>query len=98
MLSLNARNNLIKISNISVGTLNVNLAHPREVFEPALRHAAASVVLAHNHPSGPKEPSADDKRVTERLAKAGEILGIELLDHVIVTKKDWYSFKQNAEA
>lgn len=73
LLSLGARNNLIKISNISVGTLNASLVHPREVFGPAIRNLATQVVLAHNHPAGNPEPSGEDEAVTRQLVDAGKI-------------------------
>lgn len=92
LLSLDARNNLIKISNISVGTLNTSLVHPREVFEPAIRNLAAQVVLAHNHPAGNPEPSREDEAVTRQLVDAGKILGISVIDHVIVASDSYFSF------
>lgn len=95
VLSLDARNNLIKISKVSVGSLNASIVHPREVFEPAVRHLAAQVILAHNHPSGNVEPSEGDLVITKRLIEAGEILGIEIMDHVIITTNNFYSFKEN---
>jgi DNA repair protein RadC len=79
---------------ISVGTLNANLVHPREVFEPAVRHLAAQLIIAHNHPSGTTDPSLEDFEVTRRLAEAGRILGIEVIDHVIVTCNDFLSMKE----
>ncbi len=81
---LNTKNEVIETPTISVGTLSASLVHPREVFKPAIRASAASVILAHNHPSGNVEPSWEDREVTKRLARAAELLGIELLDHVIV--------------
>jgi DNA repair protein RadC len=81
---LNTKNEVIETPTISVGTLSASLVHPREVFKPAIRASAASVILAHNHPSGNVEPSREDREVTKRLARAAELLGIELLDHVIV--------------
>lgn len=80
---------------VSVGTLNESLVHPREVFEAAVRSVAASVIVSHNHPSGNTQPSNEDIEVTKRLIEAGKILGIEVLDHVIVTKKEWFSLKEN---
>lgn len=91
---LDTRNQEIKREIVSIGTLNYNLVHPREVFEPAVKNLAASVILAHNHPSGCLEPSDEDLSLTKRLAQAGKLLGIEVLDHVIVTKDAWMSFKQ----
>ncbi|MDO8514505.1 MAG: DNA repair protein RadC [bacterium] len=92
LLSLDTRNNLIKISNISVGTLNASLVHPREVFEPAIRNSATQVVLAHNHPAGNPEPSEEDEVVTRQLVDAGKILGIPVIDHVIVASNSYFSF------
>ncbi len=91
---LDTRNQEIKRDIVSIGTLNYNLVHPREVFEPAVKNLAASVIVAHNHPSGCLEPSDEDLSLTKRLAQAGKLLGIELLDHVIVTREGFMSFKQ----
>ncbi|MBX2866909.1 DNA repair protein RadC [Candidatus Kaiserbacteria bacterium] len=84
---VNSRGVLIARETISIGTLTASLVHPREVFEPALRHGAVGIVVAHNHPSGDCTPSEDDELVTEHLKEVGELLGIELLDHVIVTEE-----------
>src|SRR3989337_4069864 len=92
LILLNARNKIIGISTISIGTLNASLVHPREVFKDAIVHCAASVVLAHNHPSGDPEPSEDDIKITKRLIEAGKILGIDVIDHIIIGKNDYYSF------
>lgn len=94
VLSLDTHNNLLGISNISVGTLNANLVHPRETFSAAIQHHAASLIITHNHPSGHLEPSEDDLNITERLVKAGKILGIEIVDHIIVTEEGYFSFKE----
>ena len=91
---LDTRNQEIKREIVSMGTLNYNLVHPREVFEPAVKNLAASIILAHNHPSGCLEPSDEDLTLTKRLTQAGKLLGIEVLDHVIVTKDGWMSFRQ----
>jgi DNA repair protein RadC len=91
---LDTRNQEIKREIISIGCLNANLVHPREVFEPAVKNLAASVIVAHNHPSGNLEPSQEDIDLTKRLAGAGKLLGIELLDHVIVSKEGFSSFKE----
>lgn len=91
---LDTRNNEIKRETVSIGTLNYNLVHPREVFEPAVRNLAASVVVAHNHPSSCLEPSDEDLSLTKRLCQAGKLLGIEVMDHVIVTREAFCSFKQ----
>ena len=91
---LDTRNQEIKREIVSVGSLNANLVHPREVFEPAVRNLAAQIILAHNHPSGDPEPSEDDLEITKRLVEAGKILGIEVIDHIIVTKGGFLSFKE----
>lgn len=91
---LDTRNQEIKREIISVGTLNANLVHPREVFESAIVHSAAQIIVAHNHPSGNTEPSEEDLAITKRLVDAGKLLGIELVDHVIVSKSDFLSFKE----
>ncbi|MDP3015011.1 MAG: DNA repair protein RadC [bacterium] len=92
-LYLNARNQLVHKETISIGTLNANLVHPREVFEPAIRHSAANIIVAHNHPSGDPKPSEDDLEITKRLTEAGKIMGVELLDHVIIATNSVFSFK-----
>src|SRR3989344_3123643 len=94
ILVLDSHKGLISINNISIGTLNASLVHPREVFEPAVRHLAAYVIVAHNHPSGNPEPSEEDLNVTKRLIEAGKILGVEVVDHVIVTRSDFLSFRE----
>jgi DNA repair protein RadC len=91
---LNTKNEVIEFPTISVGTLSASLVHPREVFKPAIRASAASVVLAHNHPSGRVEPSREDREVTRRLAEAAEIIGIEVLDHVILGD-GYFSMKEH---
>lgn len=91
---LDTQNRLIERQIISIGTLNASLVHPREVFEPAVVRHAASIVVVHNHPSGNTEPSEEDREVTRRLREAGNILGIELSDHVIVAKTGFFSFQQ----
>lgn len=91
---LDTRNGEIERNVVSIGTLNYNLVHPREVFYPAIQHLAAEVILAHNHPSGCLEPSDEDLSLTKRLVQGGKLLGIEVLDHVIVTKDAFSSFKQ----
>ncbi len=91
---LDSRNQQVHREIISVGTINASLVHPREVFEPAVRCLAVQVILAHNHPSGDLEPSEEDLTVNKRLTEAGKILGIEVLDHIIVTKTGFSSFKE----
>jgi DNA repair protein RadC len=94
LILLNPRNKIIRISTISIGTLNASLVHPREVFQDAIVHSAASVVLAHNHPSGDPEPSEDDIKITKKLVESGKILGIDVIDHIVVGKNSFLSFKE----
>ncbi|MFA6108646.1 MAG: DNA repair protein RadC [Candidatus Latescibacterota bacterium] len=93
-LYLNARNQVIHKEVVSIGSLSASIVHPREVFQAAVQGAAASVVLAHNHPSGDVTPSKDDLDLTRRLVQAGEIMGIEILDHLIVGPVDFLSLKE----
>ena len=83
-LLLDSKNRLLREEVVSVGTLTASLVHPREVFRPAIRESAASIIVAHNHPSGDPSPSAEDLDVTARLKSAGELMGIPVLDHVIL--------------
>lgn len=92
-LYLNARNQVIQTETISVGTLNASIVHPREVFEPAIRVSAAQVILAHNHPSGNTDPSDADILITKRLVEVGNMLGIDILDHVIIAESGYTSLK-----
>jgi len=94
VLSLDSRNTLIRVSDVSIGTLNASLVHPREVFEPVVKNLAAQVILAHNHPSGDPEPSEDDLELNKRLVEAGKILGIEVIDHIIIGRSGYLSFKE----
>ncbi len=82
---------------VSQGTLTASLVHPREVFREAIRRTAAALVLVHNHPSGDPTPSGEDRRVTERLAQAGELMGIRVLDHVVVAEHGYHSFQEAGE-
>ena len=93
VLYLNARNKLIYKETVSIGSLNAKLVFPREVFEPAVRYLAAQIVLAHNHTSGDHEPSEDDLVLIKKLVESDKILGIEVMDHIIVVKDGFFSFK-----
>ena len=93
-LMLDSRNQLIKTSEVSIGSLDTSIVHPREVFREAVSASAASVVFAHNHPSGDPQASEDDIILTKRLAEAGEIMGIDVLDHIIVGEKSFLSLKR----
>jgi DNA repair protein RadC len=90
-LYLNSRFQLVHEEIISIGSLTANIVHPREVFQPALEHGAAAVIVAHNHPSGSLEPTAADREVTSQLVQAGRVLGIELLDHLVVAGDEYRS-------
>lgn len=94
IVMLDTKNRIINIAEISRGTLNSSLVHPREVFVKAIKQHAASIILVHNHPSGDTEPSAEDKSITKRLTEAGELIGISVLDHIIVGRETYMSFKQ----
>ncbi len=91
---LDVRNQVIKKETISIGTINASLVHPREVFEPAVRYTAVSIILTHNHPSGLSTPSDEDLKLTARLIKSGELLGIEIIDHIILAEREYTSLKE----
>jgi len=97
MLTLDSRNGLMRLQIISNGSLNGSLAHPREVYREAAILRAAAIVDFHNHPFGDPTPSREDRQLTKRLYRAGEILGISLLDHVIVSASRYWSFKEHHE-
>lgn len=92
IIVLNSRNH--SIAEVSVGSLNASIVHPREVFAEAIKNKAASVIFVHNHPSGDPEPSEDDLVITKRLVAVGKIIGIEVVDHIIITKTGFVSFKE----
>lgn len=94
VILLDVKNQLIAIPEISRGILNQSLVHPREVFREAIRRSSAAVILVHNHPSGDPEPSDDDIKITQKLSAAGELLGIEVLDHLIIGKGEYVSMKE----
>lgn len=94
VISLDTRNCFIAIDTVSIGTLNASLVHPREVFDKAIRRHAAHVIVAHNHPSNNPDPSFEDIEITKRLVNAGTVLGIKVIDHIIVTQKDYISLRE----
>lgn len=91
---VDARSMVIGVNTVSVGTLSASLVHPRELFKPAILLGAAAIVAGHNHPSGDHLPSQEDKETTKRLVRAGEVLGIPLLDHVIIGSPGYFSFRE----
>lgn len=93
IICVNTKNEPTHISLISMGTLNSSLVHPREVFKLAILSNSASIILVHNHPSGKLEPSKEDLNITQRIKKCGEMLGIKLIDHLIISEKHFLSFK-----
>ncbi|MDF2948362.1 MAG: hypothetical protein K0R07_375 [Sedimentibacter sp.] len=94
IILLDTKNNIKKVSEISVGSLNSSIVHPREVFSEAVVNSASSIILVHNHPSGESEPSNEDINLTNRLDECGKILGIKVLDHIIIGDGVFYSFKE----
>jgi len=92
-LYLDTHNKVIHQEVVSIGTINSNIVHAREVFRPALEYGAAAVVLAHNHPSGVSTPSVADIQITKRLVEAGKIIGIDLLDHVVIARDSYSSIQ-----
>lgn len=96
-VTLNGAQEVLGTRPVTVGLLNRTLIHPREVFAPALEDRAASIVLAHTHPSGALEPSREDREATTRLSQAGKLLGIEVLDHLILSTSGYYSFRENGD-
>lgn len=94
---LNTKNVIIGSKDISEGSLNASIVHPREVFLEAIKKSANKMILMHNHPSGDPTPSSEDINITKRLISAGQIVGIEILDHVIIGDGRFYSFKENGQ-
>lgn len=94
IVTLDTKHKPIETHRITVGTLDASLVHPREVFRPAIRDAASAVLLVHNHPSGDPTPSREDRLVTDRLTKAGELIGINVLDHLIVAREETVSLRE----
>ncbi len=95
IVTLDTKLQPISIHQITVGTLDSSLVHPREVFRPAIREAASSILLVHNHPSGDPTPSSQDRAVTDRLKRAGDLIGIQVIDHIIVASQGCVSLAEN---
>ena len=94
-IAFKSKSEIITDVDVSVGTLNSSLVHPREVFTEAIKRSANKIILIHNHPSGSIEPSIEDKNITNRLINCGEIIGIEVIDHIIIGDGVYFSFKEN---
>lgn len=94
-ICLDTKNQPTNISVVSVGSVNASIVHPREVFKTAILSNSSKIMLAHNHPSQILKPSSEDKLITKRIQDSGEILGIELLDHIILGDNEYFSFKEN---
>ena len=93
-LYLNSKNEITRKETLYIGTLNQSIAHPREIFRFAVKYAAARIILVHNHPSGDVQPSMQDIQFTQRVAEAGKLLGIEIMDHLIVSHAGYYSLRE----
>lgn len=96
VVTLNTKHKMIGSHLVTVGTLDASLVHPREVFRPAIRDAASAVLLAHNHPSGDPTPSREDHQVTERLTDAGNLMGINVLDHIVLANERCLSIREHS--
>lgn len=97
VLLLNTLHRIIGIHTVTIGVLNGSLVHPREVFKPAILGSAAALILFHNHPSGDPTPSGEDRKVTRQLVKAGQVIGIPVLDHVIIGDGRYHSFQESGD-
>lgn len=97
LLCLNTKNEVNSLSVVHRGTINQSIAHPRDIFQRAILSNATRIFIAHNHPSGSHQPSQNDCLFTEKIKQAGELLGIELLDHLVVTSNSYYSFREEGK-
>jgi DNA repair protein RadC len=95
VITLNGVNDVIRIHITTIGLINKTIINPREVFTRSLKDNSSSIIIVHNHPSGHSKPSKDDEEITQRMYDSSKILGITLLDHLIITKNDFYSFRQD---
>jgi DNA repair protein RadC len=95
MLDIRSRIKMVEV--VFVGTLTSSLVHPRETFRRAIVEGAASIIIAHNHPSGEAEPSDEDTKITKQMFEAGQLLGITMLDHIVFTNTGYFSFRENRE-
>ncbi len=96
VVTLNGSHEIINVHEATKGLANRTLIHPREVFRTAIEDNSVAIIIAHNHPSGNPEPSTEDIELTKRIKDAGEIIGINVLDHIIISRRDYYSFKEHS--
>lgn len=94
VLYMDSKNRIIKKETVAIGTLNACLVHPREVFKNAIINSANAIIVVHNHPSGDSQPSDQDTEITKNLQKAGKIIGINVLDHIIIGEDNYYGFAE----
>jgi DNA repair protein RadC len=94
-VTLNGAHEILQIRIVSVGTVNKTLIHPREIFTDAIKDHASAIILCHNHPSGSCEPSSEDIATTEQLLEASKVIGIHIIDHIILTRKEFFSFREH---
>jgi DNA repair protein RadC len=97
VMQLDVRNRIKMVELVFVGTLTSSIVHPRETFRRAILAGAAGIIIAHNHPSGNSEPSDEDTKITKQMFEVGQLLGITLLDHIVFTAKDYFSFRHNGK-
>jgi DNA repair protein RadC len=97
IILLNTKNNVISIQKVSLGILDASIIHPREIFKPAIRNSASRIILIHNHPSGDPTPSEEDIEITKKLKESGELIGIEVLDHVIIGDGTYWSWVEKKD-
>lgn len=97
VIGLNTKNQPVYREIVAIGDLNSAIVHPRETFKKAIMMSCSSIIIAHNHPSGDLEPSQEDKEITTKFKKAGELLDIKILDHLIISNKGFYSFEDSSE-
>ena len=97
VMLLDSKGHLLKVEQISEGSVNSSVVHPREVFAPAIIHHASAIIVAHNHPSGEPDPSEQDRWLTKKLTETGEVMGIVMRDHIVVGDGYYYSFKEHGD-
>jgi DNA repair protein RadC len=94
LVLLNTKNMVVSVKDVSIGSINSSIVHPREIFIEAIKYSCSSIVICHNHPSGDPSPSQEDINITKRIYEAGKIIGIELIDHIIIGDGKYISLKE----